>query len=123
MAIRKSERTCQLRDRFAGFFHTVEVTQSASNPSRLQVDRRVAGSQFRPATQTGTITGNFGSRRQPKEFAVLLLRARPCKDRPTMDLRRLHPDKEDAIEPPVLSGKRFVVLVRIHGAGSMDRLL
>src|ERR1700756_1661734 len=98
MAIRKSERTCQLRDRFAGFFHAVEVTQSGSNHSLLQVDRGVARSQFRPATQTGTITGNFRSRRQPKEFAVLFLRAPRWTDRPAINLGRLHPDKEDTIE-------------------------
>jgi hypothetical protein len=53
----------------------------------------------------------------------LLLRTPRWTDRPAINLGRLHPDKEDAIESTVSSSKRFVVLERIHDKTSMDRLL
>ena len=36
-------------------------------------------------------------------------------DRPAINLRRFNTNKEDAVEPPVPSAERLVVLLRIHG--------
>src|ERR1700739_1054205 len=36
-------------------------------------------------------------------------------DRPAINLGRLHANKENAIEPPIPSTERFIILVRIHG--------
>ena len=44
-------------------------------------------------------------------------------NRAAVDLRRLNPNKEDAIEPPVPSAERLVVLLRIHRDTTIGRFL
>jgi len=45
---------------------------------------------------------------------VLRVRTPGRTDRPAINLRRLHANKENTIEPPIPSTERFIVLVRIH---------
>jgi hypothetical protein len=54
---------------------------------------------------------------------MLLVWAPRCTNRAAVDLRRLNPNKEDAIEPPIPSAERVVVLLRIHRAASIGRFL
>jgi hypothetical protein len=46
-----------------------------------------------------------------------------CTDRPAINLRRLNANKEDAVEPPVPSAERLVVLLRIHGTATIRCVL
>jgi hypothetical protein len=42
-------------------------------------------------------------------------------NRAAVDLSRLNPNKKDAIEPPVPSAERLVVLLRIHRVPTIGR--
>src|SRR5258707_2906091 len=44
-------------------------------------------------------------------------------DRSAINLRRFNANKEDAVEPPVPSAERLVVLLRIHGTATIRSLL